>query len=116
MEQKKTNDSRKGTEIVINSGRQLTIDTIGDFIMKVREAMAGNETVIVEFDPDLEVDITALQLFCSACKTATAAGKKFIHQGPTPQTLIDLSAAVGIHNKRACQNGDTSCFHLFGGA
>jgi anti-anti-sigma regulatory factor len=115
MEQKQASRSRKGKETVINGGKQLTIETISDFTRLIRDALAENTTVVVEFEPDLEVDITALQVFCSACKTASAQGKKFIHRGPPPQALIDLSIAAGIQDRKHCMNGDAPCFHMFGG-
>lgn len=103
------------TEKVIASGDVLTIETTADFARQIREGLAAADTVVVEFEETVVVDITALQLFCSACLTATAMGKHFIHRGTLPQSLLDLAAAAGSEREDNCKNNNMSCFRKFGG-
>jgi len=103
-------------ECVINSGDRLTIETIADFIARIRTVMTEATTVVVEFQADVEIDITALQVFCSACKMATAEGKRFIHRGQAPQALLALSAAAGAERHEHCINKNIACFRQFGGS
>jgi hypothetical protein len=110
------NGDRHGDERVISSGERLTIETIGDFAQQLRSALAEAGTVVIEFDENLELDITALQVFCSACQTATAAGKKFIHRGPLPASLTILATAAGTERHEHCKNNNPSCFRQFGGS
>ena len=115
MEQTSVNSSPHNNECVISSGDRLTIETVADFIELVRTSLTEATTVVVEFPADVEMDITALQVFCSACKAATAEGKRFIHRGPAPQALLDLSAATGAERHTHCNNKNIACFRQFGG-
>ncbi len=115
MEKSTQNTPLQSTEMVIGSGERLTIETIAEFVQLLRKGMAEATTVVIEFEPGVEMDLTALQVFCSACKTAKAEGKNFIHRGPPPQALLDLAAAAGSERHEHCTNNNTSCFRQFGG-
>lgn len=103
------------SEVVIASGDCLTVETTTDFSQLILRGLAEENIVAIEFEPSLTIDITALQMFCSACSKATAEGKKFIHRGPPPQALLDLAAAAGSERHEHCINNNTSCFRQFGG-
>ncbi len=103
-------------ERVISSGDRLTIETIADFVQQIRSGLGEAATVIVEFRENVEMDITALQVFCSACQTAAAAGKKFVYRGPLPQTLVHLAAVAGSERHDYCKIDNPSCFRKFGGS
>ncbi len=109
------NDGQHDGERIINSGARLTIETIADFAQQLRSALAEANTVVIEFSEDVEMDITALQVFCSTCQTAQAAGKKFMYRGPLPPTLLQLAAAAGSERHDFCAVDNTSCFRKFGG-
>lgn len=116
MAQNTLNGNKEGTAKVIGSGARLTIETIDGFAQLLRDGLAEAETVIIEFEGDVEIDITALQLFCSACKTAAALEKKIIHRGPLPQSLLSLAEAAGSERQEDCNNNNMSCFRQFGGS
>ena len=116
MEQSTQNNAGKDTEVIISSGDRLTIETTGEFAQRIRQGLAEAGTVIIEFESDVELDITALQVFCSACMKATAEGKRFIHRGAAPQALLDLTAAVGSERHKHCKNDNMLCFRQFGGS
>jgi len=116
MEHVTTNNSQQNNERVISSGDRLTIETIADYVQLLRTGLAEADTVILEFDPKVEMDITALQALCSACKTAAASGKRCIHRGPSPKALTELVAATGAERHNPCDNHNESCFRPFGGA
>ena len=116
MEQLTQNNAERDGEIIINSGDRLTIDTTGAFAQRIMQGLAEAGTVVIEFEPDVELDITALQVFCSACMKATAEGKRFIHRGPAPQALLDLTAAMGAERHEHCENNNMLCFRQFGGS
>src|SRR6185369_5580573 len=86
---------RENGEIIITSGDRLTIENAADFARLVREALEASKNVAVEFEPALEIDITGLQILCSACKTAAAVGKTFSYHGPQPEALAALISASG---------------------
>jgi anti-anti-sigma regulatory factor len=116
MEQVTMKSALQNNDWVISSGERLTIETITDYVQLIRTGLAEADTVILEFDPEVDMDITALQAFCSACKTASASGKRCIHRGPSPKALIELVAAVGAERHNSCGNHNESCFREFGGA
>lgn len=116
MNEQPTIDSSTATEIVIATGDRLTIETTGEFAEKIRAGLAEASRVIIDFDPDLTLDITALQLFCSACAQATAEGKVIIHRGATPKALLELAEAAGTERHMHCSNNNRTCFRQFEGA
>jgi anti-anti-sigma regulatory factor len=115
MEQSAQNITQRDSEMVISSGEQLTIETTAEFVQRLRKGLAEVSTVVIEFEPGVVLDLTALQVFCSACKTAKAEGKNFIHRGPPPKALLDLASAAGSERHEHCANNNISCFRQFGG-
>ena len=105
----------RSDELLINSGDRLTIETIADFAQLLRNGLTEAATIVVEFRENVEMDITALQVFCSACQTASAAGKKFIYREPLPTTLTRLATAAGSERHDHCKNDNPACFRKFGG-
>ena len=102
--------------LVLDSGPRLTIETVGEFAVKLRAALAEADSVAVTFPAEAELDITALQLFCSACKTAGGAGKSFIYQGPLPEALHRLAAESGAERHDQCPIDSSVCFRKIGGS
>ena len=106
---------REDGAITIHSGPRLTIENAAGFADCISGALAAGPKVTVEFAAALEADLTALQILCSACKTATAAGKIFTPQGVRPEGLSKLIAAAGAEQTGSCtQNHDNLCI-WFGG-
>ena len=103
-------------DTLINSGDRLTIESATDFMRLLREGLAASRNLSVEFEAEVEIDITGIQLLCSACKTAAASGKTFSFQGPRPRALEELIEACGAGRHAACKhNLDSACI-CFGGA
>ncbi|WP_306547941.1 STAS domain-containing protein [Desulfobulbus sp.] len=94
----------------INVGNRLTIETITDFAQQIRTGFNEADAVVVAFEPEIEIDVTALQVFCAACKTAAAEGKRFAYSGPQPQALRDLVAATGSERHKQCLVNSSACF------
>jgi STAS domain len=105
-----------GELLILDSPAQLTIETIGDFAAKVRSALNEQTAVAIRFPAAVELDITALQLFCSACKTAGEAGKSFSYHGPLPDALLSLTAASGAERHDRCAIDSSACFRKIGGS
>ena len=111
MDYMKPSSTEVGTEMLIHTGNSLTIETIEAFVQVLRAALAGDKAVAVEFEPEMEMDITAIQALCSACKTAVETHQSFIRRGPLPQALIELSEAVGCESRLLhCLQDDRPCF------
>ncbi len=107
---------RENGEIIVTSGNRLTIENAAEFSRLVSEALGASSTVALEFEPAVEIDITGLQVLCSACKSAAQSGKSFSYLGPQPQALADIISSSGAERHAACKhNNDTTCI-WFGGA
>lgn len=110
MEQTPLNSSRQAREGVIRIGPRLTIETVSDYGQRLRQLLAENDTVGIVFEPEVEMDITALQLFCSASATAAGAGKRLVCRGPLPASLIDLAIGAGVQCRERCGKHPHPCF------
>jgi anti-anti-sigma regulatory factor len=107
---------RENGEIIITSGDRLTIETAADFSRIIREALEASPNVSIEFEPAVEIDITGVQILCSACKSGANSGTTFSYCGPQPQALTDIITTCGAERHTVCKhNNDSTCI-WFGGA
>ena len=104
------NQTSKKATLTMNVGNRLTIDAIADCAQRIRTGLNEADEVLVAFEPGVEIDVTALQVFCAACKTAAAEGKHFAYSGPLPQSLRDLIAATGSERHEQCSVNSSACF------
>lgn len=106
---------RENGEIIITSGDRLTIENAADFLRVVTEAFEASKSVFIEFEPSVEIDITGVQVLCSACKSAAQNGATFSYKGATPQALANIIAISGAERHAVCKhNNDSTCI-WFGG-
>lgn len=93
---------QKDGGVLIHSGERLTIENMAEFATLIKEGLAEAKSVAVQFNANLEVDITALQVLCSAHRSAVTKGKTFVRLGEMPQSLLNLAAALGSDRHREC--------------
>jgi anti-anti-sigma regulatory factor len=106
---------RETGKIIITSGDRLTIENAAEFSQIIRDALEASKHVAIEFEPAVEIDITGLQILCSACKSAAAHGAVFTYHGPQPQALTDIILSSGVERHAVCKhNNDSTCI-WFGG-
>lgn len=107
---------QKDTAITtIVSGARLTIENAADFAKSISAALAASPTVELAFAAEVEMDITALQILCSACKTATAEGKSFTPQKAGTESLRQLLVAAGAQYQGSCKHNNSNPCIWFGG-
>lgn len=106
---------RDGGEVIVTSGNRLAIDTASDFSRIIREALESSHLVAIEFEPEVELDITCVQILCSACKSAANSGKVFTYHGLKPQALSDIIASCGAERRSVCKHNNESTCIWFGG-
>ncbi len=106
---------RENGAIIVTSGDRLTIENAAEFSRIVREALEASSIIELEFDPAVEIDITGLQIICSACKSAANSGKIFSYHGQQPQTLADIIKSSGAERHSACKHNNNSTCIWFGG-
>ena len=108
--------ARESGQIIITSGDRLTIETAAEFSRIFREAFETSNNVAIEFDPAVAIDITGVQILCSACRSAARSGKALTFHGPRPQALTSIIASIGAERHSVCKdNNDSTCI-WFGGA
>lgn len=107
---------RENGEIIVTSGDRLTIENAAEFQRIVREALEASDTVAIEFEPHVEIDITGVQILCSACKSAAQSGKTLLYHGLLPQALADIVDSSGAMRSAACKHNNESTCIWFGGA
>jgi anti-anti-sigma regulatory factor len=106
---------RENGTIVITGGDRLTIENAADFLRVARDALDSSTSVAIEFEPTLAIDITGLQILCSACKSAALSGKTFSYSGNQPPALTDLIASCGAERHAVCKHNNDSTCTWFGG-
>ena len=107
---------RENGAIIIASGTRLTIENAAEFSRITREALEASDNVAIEFDPEVEIDITGVQILCSACRSAAASGAIFTYHGPQPQALADIIVSSGAGHYAVCKHNNNSTCIWFGGA
>lgn len=107
---------RENGAMIITSGDRLTIDTAADFSRVVLEALDASHSTAIEFEPEVAIDLTGVQIICSACRSAAEAGKTFLFHGPQPHALADIISACGGERHAHCKhNNDSNCIWFGGG-
>lgn len=104
-----------GSATVTLRGR-LGIENAADLYGAVCQAFEAAERIELDAAALEGVDMTTLQVLCSACKTAAARQKKFTCATlPMPECLTSLGSSMGAPQGAACsQNGNQPCI-WFGG-
>lgn len=110
-----SSERRDDGSIVIISGDRLTIEHAADFTMCFREALASSPSIAVEFTANVEMDVTALQILCSACKTAEQEGKVLTYQGAGIASLHQTVASAGAERHSSCREANNHQCIWFGG-
>jgi anti-anti-sigma regulatory factor len=106
---------RENGEIIVTSGNRLTIENAADFSRILREALEASKSVAIEFEPAVEIDITGVQILCSACKSAAESGITFSYYGLHPQALAEIIISTGAERSGVCKHNNNSTCVWFGG-
>jgi len=85
----------------------LTIESCGTLKQILSEAMDETPQIILNLKNLESIDLTCLQLICSACKTANAMGRGFECEGNTlPEAVSCFGKSLGAPQGLPC--GDNS--------
>ena len=107
---------RENGEIIITSGDRLTIENAAEFSRIIKEALEASKNVTLEFEPAVEIDITGVQILCSACKSAASNSSTLSYTGMKPDALTEIIASSGAARYSACKHNNNSTCIWFGGA
>ena len=98
---------------VVSVAGAVSVETCGEFHRVMTEAMDGSNRLEMDVAGLDGVDITTLQIFCSACRTASAQKKTICFAGGRlPDSLSLLAGDMG----KPCIHNDNHICHLHGGA
>jgi ABC-type transporter Mla MlaB component len=104
-----------GKTAVIKAAGRINIEMIAEMHHMLLVALCEAEKVQLDFQEVEEMDITALQILCSACKTAAVQKRPFTSLGELPECLGRLAKVSGVHRNGICKhNADQFC-NWFGG-
>lgn len=81
----------------------LTIRSATEIKALLIKALVESDQVSVNFDGVSEVDVTCLQLLCSAHRSATRLNKRFLFTGVNrPDAFLALVEAAGFARSMGC--------------
>ena len=80
----------------------LTIQQAGDLKDALLRVLSGAEQVSLRLEQVTEVDISGLQLLCSAFRTALTRKKKLLISGPVPESITKTAADSGFSCRSGC--------------
>ena len=104
-----------GKTVVLKAVGRLNIEVAAEIHRMVFVALCEAEKVQFDAQQVEEMDITVLQILCSACKTAAVQRRSFTSHGDLPECLSRLVKESGVVRNGICKhNADQSCT-WFGG-
>jgi len=94
--------AEQGGTLVLRVAGELTIPYAGQFRGALLDALDGAGRVIVSLEGVTAMDITGLQLLCSAHRTATAREKGFGIEGTTNPAVTQAAGLAGFRRHVGC--------------
>ena len=86
----------------------VTIDQAAGFKEALLGALEAGDELEVNLDGITELDLTGLQLLCSAHQSATVQGKRFFTQACGSEIYRKVAADAGFYRHVGCSR-DTTC-------
>jgi hypothetical protein len=106
-------ESGKGGELIF--GGSLTIQNASEIRTRLIGTMIREEEIVVCIDPDASVDVSFLQLLCSAHFTASKLGKSFSLGNAAAGNFLGTAENAGYVRSRGCARGtDETCLWVRG--
>jgi anti-anti-sigma regulatory factor len=107
--------SDNGELATVIVGETLTIETCAEFKQALSNALDTALQVVLDAHQLKQVDITSLQLICSACKSASSRNRSFIFGDDIPNCIETLRTVIGANQSSLCNNKRTeSCIWVGG--
>jgi anti-anti-sigma regulatory factor len=83
----------------------LTIENIPAIKEGLLAAFRKADHIVLSLDEVAAADLAFLQILCSSCRTAAAAGKTLVLKDARPRLLAETAAAGGYLRKKECSRG-----------
>jgi anti-anti-sigma factor len=98
------NDQKKSTgnfQVIQLSG-ELTVGRITELKESLKNLVDRFSTVHIRFEDVTGIDLSFLQLICSAHRTAASMNKKLVFSGMQPEIVNRILQSAGLTRQRAC--------------
>jgi len=103
------NNSRLQNTILVLEG-DLAVDKAGALKIMLQDALKNAESVAINFKDNHKIDITFLQLVCSAHHSALLSGKNLNLSEKMPDNLKNLLKSAGYMQHPVCSfDKDREC-------
>lgn len=102
--------SSDGTLLEITVEGRLAIDTTPELLALLRTQLPAAEKTRLDVSALTEVDLSGMQLICSACRTAKMKRHSFSFSGNLAPCVQEAIGAVGLQRYITCKhNTDHPC-------
>lgn len=89
---------KKKKSTIIDPGPQVTIDLINELYQTITKAIAENDQIEIKNKNIENIDLTGIQLFQYAIKTAEIQGKELKFNISFSENMNSLLKSSGFHN------------------
>jgi len=94
----------------------LTISRAAEILSLLKNSLQANDEVRITLRDVSRIDLSCMQLFCSAHRTAAAAGKVLTLEVPVPDVFRQLIRQTGFKRQKGCAfSPKTNCICFDGG-
>lgn len=108
--------SADGSTATVSVSGALTIENCGEFHSVLADALNGTQRVALDMRRLEGIDITALQIICSTCKTASKQDCTFVCEAGIPASMASFGINIGASRGAPCnQNKNEACIWFGGG-
>jgi anti-anti-sigma regulatory factor len=107
-------ESQKAGEVVL--GGSLTIENASAIRTKLIATLLREDNIVLCIEADASVDVSFLQILCSAHRTAPKLGKSFTVRYLDPEKFLLTVENAGYTRKRGCaRDRGGNCLWVGGG-
>jgi anti-anti-sigma regulatory factor len=105
-----TNFQQSGTSAVITLEGEITLPHAGELRHALIKALIDSDDISISLANAQAVDLSCLQLFCSAHRSAVRLKKRLCLSGPLPRVFTDMVEAAGFGRLTGCKlDTEKSC-------
>ncbi len=101
--------TRSGDFSILRLQGECTVQHSNELKMVLVDAIKKNENLIVDLEGITEMDISCLQLLCSAHNSSIKSNKQFSLNSNRPQSFIKLVNDAGYSRFEGCEGPDRHC-------
>jgi anti-anti-sigma factor len=100
-------DGAEATNITFRG--DLTIQSAGQVRRVLREALDSCQTIKISLKNIESIDLSCIQIFCAAHKTAFKADKRLALEAALPETAVLAIEQAGFDCLKDCGNNENAC-------